>query len=66
MFGWIFAAHQLGAATAAFAAGVIRTDLGDYWLAFVLSGAACLVAALMSLMIGRQAGSRAAAEGAAA
>jgi sugar phosphate permease len=66
MFGWIFAAHQLGAATAAFAAGVIRTDLGDYWLAFVLSGAACLVAALMSLMVGRRAGPGMAAEGAAA
>ncbi|CUW39844.1 putative monocarboxylate permease, transmembrane transport protein of the MFS family [Magnetospirillum sp. XM-1] len=66
MFGWIFAAHQLGAATAAFAAGVIRTDLGDYWLAFVLSGLACLVAAAMSLMIGRKVGPRPVAEGAAA
>lgn len=66
MFGWIFAAHQLGAATAAFAAGVIRTDLGDYWLAFVLSGVACLAAAAMSLMIGRKLGPQPVAEGAAA
>ncbi|CAA7625130.1 Major facilitator superfamily permease [Candidatus Terasakiella magnetica] len=53
MFGWIFAAHQVGAATAAFMAGWIRTDLGTYWLAFVAAGLACLVAAAMSLMIGR-------------
>jgi sugar phosphate permease len=52
MFGWIFAAHQIGAAVAAFGAGWIRTDLGDYWLAFVLSGVACLLAATMSLMVG--------------
>jgi len=55
MFGWIFAAHQIGAAVAAFGAGWIRTDLGDYWLAFVISGIACLIAAIMSLMVGRRA-----------
>ncbi|MBI3444332.1 MAG: MFS transporter [Magnetospirillum sp.] len=54
MFGWIFASHQVGAATAAFLAGWIRTDLGDYWLAFVAAGLACLVAAAMSMMIGRK------------
>jgi predicted MFS family arabinose efflux permease len=30
MFGWIVAAHQLGAATAAFGAGALRTALGGY------------------------------------
>jgi sugar phosphate permease len=54
MFGWIFAAHQVGAAVAALGAGVIRTDLGDYWLAFVMAGSACLVASMMSMMIGRE------------
>ena len=29
-FGWIFAAHQLGAATAAFGAGAARTELASY------------------------------------
>ena len=53
MFGWIFASHQLGAATAAFLAGWIRTDLGDYQLAFISAGLTCLVAALMALMVGR-------------
>lgn len=56
MFGWVFAAHQVGAATAAFGAGWIRTDLGDYYLAFISAGLICLVAALMSLMVGRKGG----------
>jgi predicted MFS family arabinose efflux permease len=42
VFAWIFAAHQLGAATAATAAGRIRDDLGSYHWAFLLSGALCL------------------------
>lgn len=54
MFGWIFAAHQVGAAVAALGAGIIRTDLGDYWLAFVMAGSACLVASMMAMMIGRE------------
>jgi sugar phosphate permease len=51
MFGWIMAAHQLGAATAAFGAGVIRTELDTYLLAFIIAGLMCLVAALMVLGI---------------
>lgn len=54
VFGWIFTAHQLGAATAAYGAGAIRTDLGDYMLAFMISGAFCLLAAVMVLGIARK------------
>jgi sugar phosphate permease len=54
MFGWISAAHQLGAATAAGVAGLIRTGLGSYLLAFTLAGALCLGAALMVLFIGQR------------
>ncbi|HEY1432431.1 MAG TPA: MFS transporter [Stellaceae bacterium] len=54
MFGWIAAAHQLGAALAAFAAGALRVTLGTYLEAFLLSGLLCLVAALMVLFIGRR------------
>jgi MFS family permease len=54
VFGWIFTAHQLGAATAAFGAGAIRTDTGSYLLAFMISGAFCLLAAVMVLGIGRK------------
>ena len=49
VFGWIFAAHQLGAATAAYGAGLSRTFAGTYLPAFYLAGAACLVASLLVL-----------------
>lgn len=56
MFGWIFCGHQLGAATAAFGAGLIHDDLGDYLLAFMIAGAFCLIAALLALAVGRKTG----------
>jgi len=56
MYGWIAAAHQLGAAAAAYAAGAIRTGYGDYLPAFMLSGMLCLIASLMVLFIGRRVG----------
>lgn len=52
VFGWIFAAHQIGAGFAAFMAGVIRTELGSYMLAFQGAGVLCIIAAL-ALVIGR-------------
>jgi len=54
MFGWIAAGHQLGAALTAFAAGWIRTAMGDYQTAFFASGALCLVAAALALAVGRR------------
>jgi sugar phosphate permease len=53
MFGWIFAAHQLGAAVAAYGAGVSRAVLATYSPAFYMAGLVCLVAALLSASIGR-------------
>jgi sugar phosphate permease len=53
MFGWIFASHQVGAALAATFAGSVRTYLGDYMIAFLLSGAICLLAAGLVLRINR-------------
>lgn len=53
VFGWIFAAHQLGAATAAWGAGLTRTLLLTYTPALYAAGLACLVAAAMALVIGR-------------
>lgn len=49
VFGWVFAAHQLGAAAAAYGAGLSRTLAASYLPAFYLAGAACLVAALLAL-----------------
>ena len=53
VFGWIFAGHQLGAATAAFGAGLSRTVLLSYLPAFFTAGALCIVAALIILAISR-------------
>ncbi|WP_010581683.1 MFS transporter [Schlesneria paludicola] len=53
MFGWIVAAHQIGAATAAFGAGAIRSWSGNYERAFLISGALCLMTAAMVLQIRR-------------
>jgi sugar phosphate permease len=53
VFGWIFCGHQLGAATAAFGAGLVRTEYSTYLPAFFAAGAMCIVAALLALTIGR-------------
>lgn len=49
VFGWVFTAHQLGAAIAALLGGLSRDVLASYLPAFYLAGAACLVAALLAL-----------------
>lgn len=38
IFGWIMVGHQIGAATAAFGAGFIRSASGSYTPAFVVAG----------------------------
>jgi predicted MFS family arabinose efflux permease len=53
MFGWILAAHQIGAASATFFAGMMRTIEGRYLEAFVIAGATGLVAAGMALFVGQ-------------
>src|SRR5689334_2981408 len=53
VFGWIFTGHQLGAASAAFGAGLSRTVLATYLPAFFVAGALCVVAALIVLAISR-------------
>lgn len=53
VYGWIFASHQLGAATAAYGAGALRTVLGSYQVSFISSGILCLIAAGMVIRIGR-------------
>jgi sugar phosphate permease len=56
VFGWIFAAHQVGAATAAFGAGFTRAELATYLPAFYAAGALCLVAALLAISIRKEKG----------
>jgi MFS family permease len=53
IFGWIFAGHQLGGATAAYGAGLARTVLLSYTPALYAAGAACLVAAVAIFLVRR-------------
>ena len=55
IISWIFAAHQIGGALAAFGAGAVRSFTGDYLLAFMTSGLACLLASLLVLRVTRPA-----------
>ena len=54
LFGWISASHQIGAASAAYLAGVSRTLSGSYLDAFVFAGIVAVGAAFASLAIGSQ------------
>jgi sugar phosphate permease len=54
VFGWVFAGHQLGAAFAALGAGLLRTTLGTYTVATLVSGGLCVAAAMLVLRINRQ------------
>jgi predicted MFS family arabinose efflux permease len=53
VFGWVFAGHQLGAASAAFFAGAVRTGTESYYPAILLAGIFCLGAALLILTISK-------------
>jgi predicted MFS family arabinose efflux permease len=52
VYGWVFTAHQLGGASAAFFGGLLREGFGGYMEAFMLSGMLCLGAAIAALFIG--------------
>jgi predicted MFS family arabinose efflux permease len=62
VYGWVFAAHQVGAAVAAWVAGLVREHAGDYAAAFYAAGGIAIVAGFAALMIGRM-GRRGAGEG---
>ena len=52
MVAWITVIHQIGSASAAYLAGVLRIAFGTYLEAFMLSGVLLIVAALMVLFVG--------------
>jgi len=58
VFGWVFAAHQLGAAAAALGAGAIRDATGQYTYAWFGAAAMCTIAAVISATIRKDAGAR--------
>lgn len=53
LFGWVGAAHQLGAGLAAFAGGAARDAFGSYDPLWVGIGALCGAGALLALMVVR-------------
>ena len=58
VFGWIFFAHQVGAAIAAYGAGILHVWFGDYTLSFLLAGGLALLGAGLALGIRREGGRR--------
>jgi predicted MFS family arabinose efflux permease len=53
VFGWVFAAHQLGAAFAASGAGLVHDWTGRYDLAFYVAGGLAVAAAVLSVGVRR-------------
>ena len=53
IYGWVFAAHQVGGSIAAFGAAILRVHFGDYAIAFYLSGLACLITSYFVLQIAK-------------
>jgi predicted MFS family arabinose efflux permease len=51
LFGWIFAAHQLGSAVAAFGSGVTRDSVLSYLPAFMAAGIVCFLTVALIAMI---------------
>ncbi len=51
VFGWVFAAHMVGAGVAATYAALVRQSTGDYFGAWLTAGGLCLVAAVAVLLI---------------
>ena len=56
VFGWIFAAHQLGAASAAWAGGLVRASADTYVPAFLGTGLLGILAAALTLGMGTRRG----------
>ena len=59
---WIFVGHQVGGAIAAFGAGYVRSFTGNYLMAFLSAGIACLLASMLVLRVAKTAPVFAAAE----
>ena len=53
VYGWVFAAHQIGGSIAAFGAAVLRVKFGNYSTAFYISGILCVITSYFVLQIGK-------------
>ncbi|HQY25780.1 MAG TPA: MFS transporter [Thermoflexales bacterium] len=55
VYGWVFCAHQLGAALSSALGGAIREQFGAYGFAFAVTGVMAIVAGVVALRITRPA-----------
>lgn len=53
VYGWVFAAHQVGGSAAALGAAILHTKFGDYATAFYISGLMCIITSYFVLRIGK-------------
>ena len=53
VYGWVFAAHQVGGSAAAFGAALLHTKFGDYASAFYISGFMCIITSYFVLRINK-------------
>ena len=53
VFGWVFSAHQIGAASSAYLSGLLRANVGSYASAFLIAGNLALIGTLLALRIDR-------------
>ncbi len=54
VFGWVFCAHMLGGAVAAWMAGTFRDAFGDYLVAFTAAGLLAVLAGFAAMGIARR------------
>ncbi len=57
IYGWIFAAHQVGAAVAAYGGGVLFEQYNTYIHAYIGAGVFCFLASLFVILIKKEHGS---------
>ena len=53
VYGWVFAAHQIGGGIAAYGAALARVKFGDYSPAFYTAGILCVITSYFVLKIGK-------------
>lgn len=59
VYGWVFCAHQIGAALATIFGGAVREHTGNYGPAFIAAGVLAVLAAALALGVTRPAAPRA-------
>ena len=55
IYGWVFAAHQIGSGVAAYLGGYFYEVFHSYTITFLSAGVLCIVATLFVLIIKKQA-----------